>query len=75
MNFGDWTRQTRWAHPPDPAPAGVSPGGIYVRQFTWAICPHCGGEIDWRERAAIAERNGPNQDLYPLPNDTEENDR
>ena len=41
----------------------------------WAICPHCGGEIDWRERAAIAERTGPNDDLYPLPNDTEENDR
>ena len=41
----------------------------------WAICPHCGGEIDWRERAAIAERFGLNDDLYPLPNDTEENDR
>ena len=41
----------------------------------WAICPHCGGEIDWRERAAIAERTGPNDDLYPLPNDTEDNDR
>jgi hypothetical protein len=41
----------------------------------WAICPHCGGEIDWRERVAIAERDGPNADLYPLPNDTEENER
>ena len=41
----------------------------------WAICPYCGGEIDWRERPAIPERNGPNEDLYPLPNDTEDNDR
>ena len=41
----------------------------------WAICPHCGAEIDWRERAADVERSGPNADLYPLPNDTEENDR
>jgi hypothetical protein len=41
----------------------------------WAICPHCGGEIDWRERSAVAERNGPNDDLYPLPNDNEEIDR
>jgi|GEM_PF-4765339 hypothetical protein len=41
----------------------------------WAICPHCGDEIDWRERVAVAERDGPNADLYPLPNDTEENER
>lgn len=41
----------------------------------WAICPYCGEEIDWRERAAITERTGPNADLYPLPNDTEDNDR
>ena len=40
----------------------------------WAICPHCGDEIDWRERA-VAERNELNADLYPLPNDTEDNDR
>ena len=41
----------------------------------WAICPHCGGEIDWRERPAIAELGQPNDDLYPLPNDNEEIDR
>jgi len=21
----------------------------------WAICPHCGGEIDWRQLTPIAE--------------------
>jgi hypothetical protein len=41
----------------------------------WAICPHCGDEIDWRERPAIAELGRPDDDLYPLPNDNEEIDR
>jgi hypothetical protein len=41
----------------------------------WAICPRCGGEIDWRDLSAV-ERDGPNDDLYPLqPNDNEEIDR
>jgi hypothetical protein len=39
----------------------------------WAICPHCGGEIDWRELTAIAERNRTPDDLFQ-PND-EETDR
>ena len=41
----------------------------------WAICPNCGGEIDWRERPATAELGRPDEDLYPLPNDNEEIDR
>jgi hypothetical protein len=36
----------------------------------WAICPHCRGEIDWRELTAIAERNHTTDDLF-LPNDEE----
>ena len=38
----------------------------------WAICPHCGGEIDWRELSAIAERKHTTDDLF-LPNDEETN--
>ena len=41
MRLGEWTRQTRWAHSPSPAPEAAGPGGIYVREFVWAICPAC----------------------------------
>jgi hypothetical protein len=39
----------------------------------WAICPHCGEEIDWRE-LALAELT-PNDDLLFPPNNHEEIDR
>jgi hypothetical protein len=38
----------------------------------WAICPFCGGEIDWREREQPNDEMHP---LYPLSNDTQENER
>ena len=39
----------------------------------WAICPHCGGEIDWRELSAVAERHRTTADDLFLPNDEETN--
>jgi hypothetical protein len=39
----------------------------------WAICPHCGAEIDWRA-LALAEL-APNDDLLFPPNHHEEIDR
>ena len=50
MRLGEWTRQTRWAHPPMPAPPGIPPGGAYVRELVWAICPAC----DLQVHAALA---------------------
>jgi len=39
----------------------------------WAICPHCGGEIDWRERTPVGDTSTPNE--FPLPDDLQENER
>ena len=37
-----FTRQTRWAHDPEPVePDDVPPGGIYVRQVQWVPCLEC----------------------------------
>jgi hypothetical protein len=41
----------------------------------WAICPHCGGEIDWRELSALADRAAPNDELFATPYPDEENER
>jgi hypothetical protein len=38
----------------------------------WAICPHCGGEIDWRELTTVGERTRPNDS--PSHEHFEEND-
>jgi hypothetical protein len=39
----------------------------------WAICPHCGGEIDWRELTPVGDPNSPND--FPIHDDFEENER
>jgi hypothetical protein len=41
----------------------------------WAICPHCGGEIDWRELTPVGDLSAPNDELFPLPDTHEENER
>jgi hypothetical protein len=41
----------------------------------WAICPHCGGEIDWRQHAASEHTLALTKDPFPTPNDKQENDR
>jgi hypothetical protein len=41
----------------------------------WAICPHCGSEIDWRELSALADRAVPNDELFATPYPDEENER
>jgi hypothetical protein len=56
MRLGDWTRQTRWAHAPTPAPPGVSPGGAYVRELIWAICPAC--DLQVHGSLAVARGEG-----------------
>jgi hypothetical protein len=55
VNFGDWTRQTRWAHPPAAAPAGTPPGGLYVRQAVWAICPDCDVQVHGLRTLALRD--------------------
>jgi hypothetical protein len=36
------TRQTRWAHDPEPVDDGiVPPGQVYVKQIVWAPCVQC----------------------------------
>jgi hypothetical protein len=38
----EYTRQTRWAQPPDPVdPAQIPPGSRYVRQVIWLPCTDC----------------------------------
>jgi hypothetical protein len=39
----------------------------------WAICPHCGGEIDWRELTPVADHITPNE--LPVLDHHEENER
>ena len=42
----------------------------------WAICPHCGGEIDWRELIPVGDLSAPNdEDLFALPDTNQENER
>jgi predicted RNA-binding Zn-ribbon protein involved in translation (DUF1610 family) len=36
----------------------------------WAICPHCGGEIDWRD---VSSRS--TGETIAIPNDITENER
>jgi len=33
----EYTRQTRWAHPPDPPGAQA----VAIRQVVWTLCSHC----------------------------------
>jgi hypothetical protein len=38
----EYTRQTRWAHAPEPADAGrTPPGDPYVKQVVWLPCTQC----------------------------------
>lgn len=38
----EYTRQTRWAHDPEPADDElVPPGGIYIKQVIWVPCNDC----------------------------------
>jgi len=41
----------------------------------WAICPHCGGEIDWRQHAASEHTLALTNDPFATPKDKQENDR
>jgi hypothetical protein len=41
----------------------------------WAICPHCGGEIDWRALTPVGDLSAPNDELFPLPDTHEEKER
>ena len=41
----------------------------------WAICPHCGGEIDWRQHAPSEHTLALTNDPFATPKDKQENDR
>jgi len=33
----------------------------------WAICPHCGGEIDWRALTPVGEALALTDEPFPTP--------
>jgi hypothetical protein len=41
----------------------------------WAICPHCGGEIDWRELSSIGDFLCTPPKPIATPNDPKEKKR
>jgi len=56
MRLTEWTRQTRWAHAPLPAPPGVASGAVYVRELVWAICRAC--DLQVHGARAVVRREG-----------------
>ena len=51
----DYTRQTRWAHDPEPLdPEWIPPGSIFVKQVLWVPC----GECDLQVHAALTATVG-----------------
>lgn len=48
----EYTRQTRWAHDPEPVDElEVPPGAIYVKQLHWVPCNQC----DLQVHAALTQ--------------------